>query len=245
MTKPRKPKTEARLTPKRIYKTPPPENSWDLQPGETSKAFAAFRVYLELGPQRTIQVAFKQARGIKSNEYVVDGTFLEWSRKFSWVKRALEFDAHMARVFDAKVAAEREKEATKWEKRREKIREEEYKLSERLRTVANRMLDMPLIEKIEEAGEDVTKIMPANWKMSDAAKFAEVFSKLARMAAQMATNTEKREHSGPDGKPISVEHSLNLEGLEDHELELLEQLVFKASNPGGTVSGEGTPPTDS
>lgn len=224
-----------------------PVNPWDLQSGETPRAFAGFRLYLEMGPDRSIQAAYRKSRGypIDADRHA-DGTFLNWSRKHSWIKRALAYDAQNAADYDAALKKAREKEAEKWSKRQDTIREHEYSMAERLRKVAGKMLDTPLIEKLIEGGPDgeITKLVPANWKMGDAAKFLEVFSKLARMAAQMATNTERRELTGEDGGPIQTERTVILDGLEDDELEQLERLIRKVADPGGTSGGEGTPPAE-
>lgn len=221
-----------------------PVNPWDLQRGETAKAFAAFRLYLELGPDRTIQAAFAKSRGLAPGEKHIDGTFLDWSSKFSWVKRVLAYDAHMAAEYDRQVVAARTAEAAKWAKRQEDIREDEYTMAQRLKDVAGRMLDQPLIEAIADPNakpEDVAKMVPANWKMSDAAKFLETFSKLGRLAAQMATDTQRRELTGADGGAIKTERSFDFDGLEDEDLDALERIMGKLAQPGGDPGGEGAP----
>ena len=64
---------------------------FEQQPKESSKAFAAFSLYLSLGPQRSL-VAVRQKLG-KS------GTVIErWSSKFDWVARVQSHAAHRAVV---------------------------------------------------------------------------------------------------------------------------------------------------
>lgn len=74
---------------------------WDRQPGETSKAFAAFRRYLELGPERTIPDAAGRA-GRKPGQYKC------WSPRWDWVERAAQYDAYQAREADMSRRVDRE-----------------------------------------------------------------------------------------------------------------------------------------
>jgi len=80
-----------------------PESSprrWDRLPGETSKAFAAFRGYLELGPQRTIAEAARVARRMP-------GQYKRWSAKWGWVERAAQYDANQAQQADVSRSVDR------------------------------------------------------------------------------------------------------------------------------------------
>lgn len=73
---------------------------WEPQPGETSKSFAAFAVYRDLGPRRSLakaaQVLIEQgvrkgtARGVASD-------LAEWSVKHGWVDRVVEYDLYTDR----------------------------------------------------------------------------------------------------------------------------------------------------
>jgi hypothetical protein len=65
---------------------------WEQRDDESSKAFAAFVAYLELGPERSIDKAAQQS-GIKTSSTRARW-WLEWSRRFDWVARARAFDAH-------------------------------------------------------------------------------------------------------------------------------------------------------
>jgi hypothetical protein len=66
---------------------------WDRQPGETAKAFAAFRRFLELGATRSLSKAAKAAsRSV--------GLYKRWSRQWGWVERAAAWDGGQAREAD-------------------------------------------------------------------------------------------------------------------------------------------------
>lgn len=63
---------------------------WERQPGETGKAFSAFRAYLTLGAARSVESAYRRVTGCKKR---VSGTWWGWSSRNRWVERAAAFDA--------------------------------------------------------------------------------------------------------------------------------------------------------
>lgn len=66
----------------------------DRQPGETARAFAAFRIYLEAGPARSL-AKVGQALGHRS---AVQSE--KWSSRWRWVERVQEYEAAAARTAD-------------------------------------------------------------------------------------------------------------------------------------------------
>lgn len=73
---------------------------WERQPDESSKAFAAFVVYRDLGPskrsldavgRRLADAPVKRKRG-------AHGTILDWSARYLWVNRASAWDAEQDRI---------------------------------------------------------------------------------------------------------------------------------------------------
>ena len=68
--------------------TPEP---WERQPGETARAYEAFAVYRDLGPDRSIN---KTARALDKNRTTIG----EWSAKYDWVKRTEAWDAEQDRI---------------------------------------------------------------------------------------------------------------------------------------------------
>ena len=64
---------------------------WERQPGETSKAFAAFCVYRDLGPTRSLsKVGQTLGRSVQWMEH--------WSSIHSWVVRAAASDSEQDRI---------------------------------------------------------------------------------------------------------------------------------------------------
>lgn len=64
---------------------------WERQHGETSKAYEAFCVYRDLGPNRSIA---KAGQSLGKNKVTLE----QWSRKYEWVKRVSAWDTEQDRV---------------------------------------------------------------------------------------------------------------------------------------------------
>ena len=64
---------------------------FEQQPRESSKAFAAFSLYLSLGPERSTREVGKRLG--KS-----EGLMERWAAKFDWTGRVAAHEAHLACV---------------------------------------------------------------------------------------------------------------------------------------------------
>lgn len=73
---------------------------WERQKGESSKAYAAFCVYRDLGPDRSIEKARQTMPKTRPKSWLVC-----WSTKYNWVARAAAYDDYL----DRKKRLEREK----------------------------------------------------------------------------------------------------------------------------------------
>jgi hypothetical protein len=166
--------------------------AFEQKPKESAKAFAAFSVYLSMGPERSLAAVGKRLG--KSA-----GLIERWSGKFDWPGRVQAHASHMAVVErEASEAMVRSKSA-EWLKRAEQVREREWQMHERCIAVA---------EKALKAFMDREKVY-AN--LADISRILEVASKLGRLAAGMAT--EKTEVTGEDGGPIRVEFEAMLKKI--------------------------------
>lgn len=75
------------------------EPPWERQKGESAQAFAAFSLYLELGPERSIT---KVVQELNKSRAIIG----KWSSAHHWVERARVWDNHLRQ--EAKRAAEKE-----------------------------------------------------------------------------------------------------------------------------------------
>ena len=163
--------------------------SFEQLPKESAKAFAAFSVYLNLGPERSLRAV---GQGLGKS-----GSLLErWAKRYDWSARAQAHAAHLAGVEREAAEFLARGKAAEWLTRQEKIRDREWQMHEKCIAAAERGL---------KAFMEREKVY-AN--LSDIARILEVASKLGRLASGMAT--DKTEVTGEDGGPLRVELSAAL-----------------------------------
>lgn len=183
---------------------------WDRFEGETARAYDGFRVYLDMGAERSIN---KAAKLINAKHATHLTTAAKWSGANDWQSRAIAYDKWMQHNVDIqrfdKVG---ERDAELWAKRQGEIQEQAYQVhkgiiqrAQALMERADMMLRTPLFEtQIVEGvdGEMATHIHPnKSWKPADAARFISTAvkavteaDKLARLSADMATENQHIEY---------------------------------------------------
>lgn len=176
-----------------VEATPAETKSFERRPDETEKAFAAFKVFLELGEARTVVAAYRQITGKKEAKQAA-GYFNKWASRFDWHARAADYDRHLFRAETKSV----ENVRAKWAARRETLREDAYSDALALRARARLILALPLSETTEstdtldEDGKTVRRTVvvhkPVNARPSDASQMLNVADRLARLAADMETD---------------------------------------------------------
>ena len=90
---------------------------------EGSKAFAAFKTYLELGPERSLSVV-----GAKLGKSKV--MMEKLSRKFDWAARVKAHAAHVAEVERLAIEAVAREKAVEWDRVQEAVRREAWREAE-------------------------------------------------------------------------------------------------------------------
>lgn len=79
----------------------PASRTWEPLPGESSKAYKMFLVYRDLGPSRSQVDAWRSCTGrpprAEVNSENAPGHVKAWGTEHSWVQRAKDWDAHIAR----------------------------------------------------------------------------------------------------------------------------------------------------
>ncbi len=167
-------------------------HAFEQQPRESAKAFAAFSLYLNLGPQRsTAAVANKLA---KSEQLI-----RRWSAKFAWTDRVAAHGAHYAIIEREAVEAVARGKAAEWESREQKLRETEWAMHEAAIAAAKKGL---------AAYMEREKVY-AN--LADIARMLEIASKLGRLATGLGTDGEGRK--GDELPGLRVEVTVALEKI--------------------------------
>ena len=92
-----------------MSETPRP---WDRLPTETTKSYAGFCAYIDLGATRSIREAARQNHGKTTVSGKINGlektmlrTWESWSARHKWVSRANARDEWLARVSDEQIKA--------------------------------------------------------------------------------------------------------------------------------------------
>ena len=146
--------------------------TFEQQPRESNKAFAAFKTYLELGAQRSLAVVAGQHGKSK--------TMIErWSRRFDWPARVQAHAAHLATIEREAIEGLALEKAVDWNKVHEAVKVAEWQRHKKLIALADEML--------------------ARWEKNKAkcgtlegiARVLELATKLGRLAAGMPTEVKE------------------------------------------------------
>jgi hypothetical protein len=166
--------------------------SFEQQPRESAKAFAAFSLYLSLGAERSTREVGKQLG--KS-----EGLIERWAAKFDWQSRVASHAAHLAVVEREAIQAVARGKAAEWSSREQKLRETEWAMHEAAIAAAKKGL---------AAYMEREKVY-AN--LADIARMLEIASKLGRLATGLGTDGEGR--NGDELPTMRVEVTVALEKI--------------------------------
>jgi hypothetical protein len=86
---------------------------------ESDKAFAAFKTYLALGPERSLAIT---ARKLGKSKTLMEG----WSRKFDWQGRVKAYAAHMAETERLAIERLAVEKAVEWHRLHEPVKREAW-----------------------------------------------------------------------------------------------------------------------
>lgn len=151
---------------------------------EPARWFARFEIFRHLGPERTIEEAWRRWREREANDGKGKRPSRHWyaaSEKWHWKARAEAWDLHVARVANREMEDERlrrQKEMVEWE----------WDAFRQLKERIDQMLRYPLakVTRPDEEG-GVTVVEPVGWRQRDIIGFAKVASELGRLSVGMAT----------------------------------------------------------
>jgi len=145
--------------------------TFEQQPRESSKAFAAFKTYLALGPERSlVRVAAQHGKSKTMME--------KWSRKFDWPARVQAHAAHIAETERHAIEKLAVEHAVEWHKLHEGVRREAWKEAEE--TIA-------MVRKARE--EWIAKGRLPGWE--GMARMLELAFKLKQFAAGMPSEIKE------------------------------------------------------
>ena len=106
---------------------------FDRLPRESVKAFAAFRAYLDLGPERSLAAV---ATKLGKSKVMME----KWSRKYDWMGRVAVHAGYVAQVEREAIECLAREKAIEWFKVHEEQRIAEWSARGRLLKLAERMI---------------------------------------------------------------------------------------------------------
>ena len=209
---------------------------WEQQAGESENAFAQFKIYRDIGPERTLLKAWCIFRNIPfSDDVSLSGQFKLNARRWEWKRRAGEWDRHResleivsnAHAIAITMTPEQVHAAVSdevdWIDKRRQIRRNQLEISELILTKVREMATQSTIRKRvrRETTPDGRTINytiwePAKWSFRTMAEMAEIGIRLARLGADMPIREAKDsddDGTGGDGNSIWVESSGQLESV--------------------------------
>jgi hypothetical protein len=148
-------------------------------------------------------------------------TLKGWSSRHNW----------QARV-DAWELLQRAAEAEEWKERRERWREEAYRLNEAAIDRVHRMLSFPLSQKVvleryEDGREKVVRIEPVRWNMGHVAQLMNAIMKINQLLFGDISVRIDHHHSGTVGLTGDYSH------LSEEELNAeIDKLLSRLGSPG-------------
>jgi len=155
---------------------------WLPWPKENSRSYAAFRRYLDLGPDRKLRtIADQLKRGLN--------TTTRLSQRWHWEERAFAYEVHLQSIRQETAMLEASGLAANWARRAI-----EHKEAEWAAVTAGLALARRIIRQILENPFGT---------IADVSRLLEVCSKIGRLATGLAT--EREEFTGLDGDPIRIE----------------------------------------
>lgn len=172
---------------KKPEQNPIEARDWHQQSNEPVKAYEAFKIYCEIGPNRTHKEVVKRT-GISLP------TIDSYSTKYKWQSRIRAFLAHndqrTEEIFEALIRENAASEAAKWAKRRQEFREEVFDYGRQLMKRGKEMLAYP-IEKEERKGENGETIIikPARWNANSIVNTIRLALEMGMLATGLAPGT--------------------------------------------------------
>jgi hypothetical protein len=162
------------------------DKPWQKQDGEPALWHGRFTTFRLLGPERTIEEAWRRAAKDAKGRRPAN----KWTQRaaqWHWLDRCAAWDAEQVALQEQELAAAR----AEWKGK-------ERRMAEQLIEKATQMLAFPVAQRRVETATGVTIVEPGDWRFADVARIADVASKLARLAMEMVTSKTGVELGGTE-----------------------------------------------
>ena len=175
---------------------------WERQKNESSKAYAAFCVYRDLGPERSLDKALSEANKKPTNRR----HWSRWMEKYRWYERAQAYDDYIER----KKRKEKEKAILEMADRHVKL---------------SKAFQQRLAQRLQQ-------IDPSELSPSDMAKWLDVATKLERLSIGEPIEIGKQEVQGQVTQRHEYDITHRVEQYADVYRQLARRGVFCGSDEG-------------
>ena len=199
------------------------ETLQERDPRESAVAFAAYVGYRDLGPQRSIDKAWRAAKNISDASKRAPRHWFAWSTQYRWERRALAWDEHRDRVA-------LQAEQTRWQELAERRKEQEFQFQDIVERRVKRLIAM--LEKFENVPPTtVTRIEKKDGSIIttvnglNASAYAQLNKELLNTAAQATLGPHPQQNQPqPEALPelvvtVTPEATEALARLPDHFVE--------------------------
>lgn len=164
---------------------------WGRLPKETTPAYEAFRAYLEMGPERSLELVARDfAKTTRLMKY--------WSSTHKWVERAAAWDDHLAAIAQKKLEKATEGRVTKWLNARDAELDSVMARGERLLKQADYLVGFPVVDQqVKDGGKTIVYTAVEPKLLVAAARIMEAGQRLKFEAIDRALRGFGAEESGP------------------------------------------------
>jgi hypothetical protein len=163
---------------------------FEQQDRESNKAFAAFKTYLELGPERSLATAGDK---LGKSKRMME----KWSRKFDWPARVQAHTAHLATIERKTAESLAVQNGVDWAKRQEQHREDEWQARTELITLGR--------EAIERWKNNPSRC----GTLEGIARLLDLASKLGRVSSGLSLEPEEKPQEADAAFMIQIEVALD------------------------------------
>lgn len=168
---------------------------WERQPGETDKAYAAFRMFRDMHPSSREMKAAALAAGYRSVRAVE-----AWAKRYAWTDRCAAYDAWVDTIRrDERERGFREDERLKFQRRRDLVETELTIVTKAMERVSQGLQGPMWRQKI--VGEDghITIIEPTRWTFRDLIAAFTLADRRGRLALEMFGDAARAPTPEPEG----------------------------------------------
>jgi hypothetical protein len=186
----------------------PDRQPWDRLESESSKAYAAFLAFRDIGPGRSLSEAYR-VHSNRPDARKPSGTFTTWCKRFNWPERADAWDRQLALAHAAGAESAANQAGADWEARRYQAAERAYAAGMDLLEKATALARFPVSMTTEDGGKTTIKPVGAADLRAAAAAAMQGYE-LATAAIQSALPDDETMPLDEDGKPFDPSECADL-----------------------------------